>query len=505
MKRAPSFHRRVWAACMILYACTAAANDLRVTNISLVHTDLDAGTVDVRFDLSWSNSWRASWTETNTGSGNPSVTVTNWDAAWVFLKWRKVGANWNHAWLAPAGHTAPNGAVIAVGANGGVTNPGAFIYRAANGSGPFSLQNVRLRWNYAAGPASLEPTNAIDVSLHALEMVYIPEGAFYVGSGSWTNHAYSWTVEPGPFTDGVWTQGIHTTTAFRVTSEGELTISNAPGYLWAVASIGPSGVLSNAFPKGYGSFYCMKYEITQGQYTDFLNRLPSAHAAARYPGSTSYRQTIATNEVGFYTNGAPDRALNFLSWRDASAYADWAALRPMTELEFEKVCRGPAAPLPNEFAWGAKTYTELTSESGDVGSGTETVLPAGANVNYQGPLSGPVRAGIYATNNSTRARSGAGYYGVMELSDNVHEQAVTVGNTTGRGFMGTHGDGFLSAGGDADAPSWPGTGGTGAGLRGASYDAYIVTSGTISSRGSAATAPSSKGYKQGFRAVRTAP
>ena len=34
-----------------------------------------------------------------------------------------------------------------------------------------------------------------------------------------------------------------------------------------------------------------------------------------------------------------DRACNFLNWNDLAAYLQWAALRPMTELEFEKICR----------------------------------------------------------------------------------------------------------------------------------------------------------------------
>ena len=43
---------------------------------------------------------------------------------------------------------------------------------------------------------------------------------------------------------------------------------------------------------------------------------------------------------------------NFLSWMDLAAYLDWAALRPMTELEFEKICRGPNPPIAGEYVWG---------------------------------------------------------------------------------------------------------------------------------------------------------
>jgi formylglycine-generating enzyme required for sulfatase activity len=45
--------------------------------------------------------------------------------------------------------------------------------------------------------------------------------------------------------------------------------------------------------------------------------------------------------------------MNILSWFDVAAYLDWAALRPMTELEFEKVCRGPENRIAGEYAWEA--------------------------------------------------------------------------------------------------------------------------------------------------------
>ena len=51
----------------------AWANDIRVENI---RTGFSETFCDVEFDLSWNNSWR-------TSSG-----PANWDAAWVFLKYR---------------------------------------------------------------------------------------------------------------------------------------------------------------------------------------------------------------------------------------------------------------------------------------------------------------------------------------------------------------------------------------------------------------------------------
>jgi hypothetical protein len=66
-----------------------------------------------------------------------------------------------------------------------------------------------------------------------------------------------------------------------------------------------------------------------------------------------------------------------------------------------------------------------------------------------------------------RVNSGGGFYGVLELSGNVWEQPVTVGNSTGRPVQGRyHGDGTLDSSGNPNVTNWPGTDTVGAGLRG---------------------------------------
>ncbi|CAN5344588.1 hypothetical protein BH09BAC3_BH09BAC3_08050 [soil metagenome] len=47
----------------------------------------------------------------------------------------------------------------------------------------------------------------------------------------------------------------------------------------------------------------------------------------------------------------------------------------------------------------------------------------------------------------------------MELSGNVWEDAVSVGNVAGRSFDGLHGNGALNANGQADVDRWPGING----------------------------------------------
>ena len=147
----------------------------------------------------------------------------------------------------------------------------------------------------------------------------------------------------------------------------------------------------------------------------------------------------------------------------------------MTELEFEKACRGDQAAVANEYAWGTadratSAYTLSNEGSADEGIATNystvvgnlSVSATNSNIN------GPLRVGIFSANgsNSGRVTAGSTYYGIMEMSGNLREHAVTLGNSTGRAFTGLCGDGILDANGDADVTNWPGTDGFGVSFRG---------------------------------------
>lgn len=196
---------------------------------------------------------------------------------------------------------------------------------------------------------------------------------------------------------------------------------------------------------------------------------------------------------------------------DGAAYADWAGLRPMTELEFEKACRGTGAqPTDYEYAWGNKTITAAATISGTE-NGTETITTSGANCCYNDQTftggdggTGPLCCGIFATGSSTRQQSGASYYGIMEMSGNLWERPVTLGNATGRAFTGTNGNGVIDASGDADVSNWPNTTAVGAGFRGGDWgNAESIV--RVSDRYYAAHAYSGRDSAYGFRCVRSAP
>lgn len=463
------------------FALNAKANNIEVNNAALTKLNTASSNMLVKFDLSWDNSWRV-------GAGG-----TQRDAAWVFVKYKPAGSNeWRHATLSTNGgdHAPATDSVIDVPLDG----KGAFIYRSSDGTGSVNYAQTGLRWNYGADGQSFQKGDQIEVSVHAIEMVYIPEGAFHLGSGgNESAHFYKSPTE---------------TDTYVVTSEAAIDVGTTNGNLYYATGVGGDGVgpIPAAFPKGYAAFYCMKYEISQGQYVDFLNKLTPAQANSRYPNYFGqYRHTIHYDSLsGKYIADAPDRACNWLNWADGAAYADWACLRPMTELEFEKACRGTEAPVPNEYAWGT---TIISAPTAIIDDGTPYSKVNQGNCNCPGasPV-GPFRCGIFAasTNNPTREQAGATFYGVMEMSGNLWERYVTVYNAPGRSFTGLHGNGVLASNGNADVANWPGTDAVGAGFRGGRYH-WSISEGCVSDRSRVGDTSGRAHCSGALRAVRSAP
>ncbi len=262
-----------------------------------------------------------------------------------------------------------------------------------------------------------------------------------------------------------------------------------------------SGSLPAAYPKGYRGFYLMKYELSQEQYTAFLNALNLNQQKARVAnnnfaqmktgdyvfgdlkrpncrnGIAFIMSKAANAPVVFGNNLNPENpffaeddgqtlACNYLSPADMLAYCDWSGLRPMSELEYEKACRRPAPQIPQEgeYGWNAAWGVNRVMGMGDViAQGTEREVTAdeSENVNSGGRVNGPLRCGVFATSRTGQVEAGATYWGLMEMCGNVGEMCYNA-NVQGRNlnaidFTNSHGDGYLNADGTTNVPTgyWP--------------------------------------------------
>ncbi|MDP2187669.1 MAG: SUMF1/EgtB/PvdO family nonheme iron enzyme [Sphingobacteriaceae bacterium] len=598
---------------------SSQASNIQVNNVVLTGQDSTAGFSLVQFDLNWQNSWRYS----------NNANINNWDAAWVFVKFRVGGTDyvsapgassngntitvnttsglrvgmpvhvsagtgvfepqtvvtailnstsfsvstapstplsggavvtafriWEHAWLGDlAQHSTGSGTAASL--ENGLRNPaaafnassnpslGALLYRSGEGYGTFSITNAQLRWNYAQNNVGNQAV--VEIRVYAIEMVYVPQGAFYVGDGSSSNLH-------GQLRDA------SLNIPFLIASEDTLTLggsdsaqlgnNNATGMSTADDfNNSTTQGLSPAFPKGFAAFYSMKYELSQQQYVDFLNALQRLQQNNRTgtdlsPGTSSVtnryvmsnsssllnRNGIRCNgsinawaPVSFYCdlngNGTGGEAAdgqniaaNYLSWGDVAAYLDWSALRPMSELEYEKIARGQLAGLAQEYAWGQTTLTAAEAIS-NAGANNEGSSTTGANAVFgnQGAVQGPLRVGAFAADSSFRSGMGAGFWDAVELSGNLNERVVNIGTAAGRAFSAQLGDGQLidtgsttALYGQANTPGWPAATAVGQGLRGGGWQDAALRLRT-SDRAEAINSVDSRSANAGGRGLRQFP
>lgn len=437
---------------MTLSPFSLFSNNIQVKNVTIVSQNEVDDYYMISMGVSWSNSWRTSTYE------------SNWDAAWVFIKYTiKDHQAWDHAILnyvdgSNDGHIAPAGCTISTANNSyGVTGNGigVFIHRSSDGIGDVNFEKIQLRWNY--GENGLGDNDIIEISVNAIEMVYIPSGSFYVGDGQ---------DDFGQFEAG------NSGQPFLISSEASLTLggtnSNNLSNNNAINMLNDDDfdysttrTLPADFPKGFEAFYIMKYEASQEQYAEFLRRLtPDQKFDRDGPHYVNSINVFPITDGNHWAEADyPWRPMHYLSWADVAAYLDWAGLRPFSELEHEKACRGPLEPIAEEYAWGnnswylADLYTYQNNNTPEetirTGIGVE-VGNANSNSIYSGAAD-PVRCGIFAASaiNKTREETGATYYGGMEMTGNCYELVISVGNSQTRDFSGLHGNGSVTGTGNA--------------------------------------------------------
>jgi formylglycine-generating enzyme required for sulfatase activity len=434
------------------------ANNLTIGTPSIV------GSNTIQFTVQWDNSWRIA-----TG---PS----NWDAVWLFVKYQDCATNlWRHVDLSTtvSNHT--------------VTGSQLEVITVSDAKGVYLRQNTNAVGNITSATVTLTFSTLVNAGYNyqvfGVEMVNIPTANFVLGD-----------CTGGTGGVGFYCQNITAATQAAGFANG------------AYACCGWAPALTSAYPMGVNSFYCMKYEISQEQYVAFLNTLtydqqlnltsvPPQSAAGtlamaantngrngiriQTPGALSNIPAVYGNDLnnnGTFNEAADGQniACNYLQWSDLMAYLDWSALRPMTEFEYEKVCRGTLPQVVNEYAWGvpaaqpspAPITQALSSAIANAGTANEISTTSGNGLCAWGANNaalGPLRCGFAATATSSRVQAGGSYYGCMDMAGNVWEQCVggrqDIGTNYG-GFAGAVGDGLLLATGYANASGWPAWGGS---------------------------------------------
>jgi hypothetical protein len=403
---------------VLLMGNGAFANNMLVQNVTTLGNDAVNRTIQVQFDISWDNSWRD---------------AINYDAAWIFMKFKDASGVWQHAQLNQTGLVAGTGTANTVQ----VTNDkvGSWLYRTGLGSGTFTSTGMQLQWNY--GLAGLTNVTGLEVRVFAVEMVYVPEGDFNATKMFFDNTEFCRNFRsfsaPGnnfPVINNrisptlVYNDGVQL--SFKIKGDSGIDANN-------------DGVIDNAlYPTGFKSFYCYKYELTEQQYADFLNTLTSTQITTLGVAGTSI--TLAN---GQYFSSAPNKACGNANANRILSYADWSGIRPISFLEINKASYGPFQPI---------YYEQQGSCSGPCPDGGILVkygYPTSGNGNFV--TSGLTNVGSLGNATTNRAQSGASYYGITDLTGNAKEPIVPPSYLN---FSPTNGDGSLGANGLFNVSVW---------------------------------------------------
>ncbi|MBF0521708.1 MAG: hypothetical protein HQL24_01485, partial [Candidatus Omnitrophica bacterium] len=245
----------------IIFSMTnAQANNLSISNVRLEDRNPSTNTLVVKFNISWENSWK---------------TKINHDAVWLTVRLYNPTQTPTEKKLCRISSSGlnPSGVSVGTASNLEVYVPsdksGVFLRPSGYGmNNTMTSQDVALTVDYSNGGFS--NTDTVSASVFGLEMVLIPEGAFYAGDRDTSASSLD--------------QGSSDSDPWYVSGETLLSITNSSSNGYRYVSAGNAGedatgtafTLAASYPKGYKSFYAMKYEITEREGVGFFNSLPSA-------------------------------------------------------------------------------------------------------------------------------------------------------------------------------------------------------------------------------------
>ncbi|MEM9528314.1 MAG: hypothetical protein AAGA31_17000, partial [Bacteroidota bacterium] len=220
------------------------ANNVAITNLRTGGQEIITGDISILFDLSWENSW------------NVTDGPANFDAVWVFGKYRVNGSPWRHM---PSADLVDNSSIL----NTENYTEGAIVYRENPGTGNNDFTDISFVFNYRA--EGIDDNADLEVQLFAVEMVLVPTGAFSLGNGPQGGQ--------GAFIRNPASGSSPPYLTYPITAEVAINVGPQPfsfNYLSGGDQLGP---IPADFPKGHAGFYCMKYEVSQQQWVDFFNTL----------------------------------------------------------------------------------------------------------------------------------------------------------------------------------------------------------------------------------------
>jgi len=503
-----------------IIVCIALLSEVKANNVQIANTTLAGQNLAgpyashytmAQFDISWENSWRI-------GSG-----PKNWDAVWVFVKYQVFGQEWKHATLStnPGDHNISNNSGVAATFLPSSDGKGAMIYRSAvGGTGNINWIGTSLKWNYPSD--GVADAAQVTIKVFAIEMVDIPTGPFFMGDGTVGNNSFrdglgypfmvssesginfqatsgSSTSQPA---DPNWANGYSLSTSFPkgyqefYVMKYELTQAQyqeffntlpnnkvlkdnknitGAGYRNTLAWSG----LANDGMTGGGERACNNLNYSDlCAYADWSGMRPMTELeyekASRGCDNTGTPTPIfpVANEYAWGNTNAGNPKLTHNK--------DWWGF------EWMAMCAGN---LVNNYAYDNCVICCGTANGLTTGEGTSSETIKGgctnslvlsnpcyscsfswdvsamnlvSNESNNSTYSGPVRVGIFAAKNCSnlqREKSGASYYGVMELSGNVAEIIIQTKRVYTSGgspslFAGTQGDGALSSAGYANISDW---------------------------------------------------